>query len=226
VDSFLQRIFDWSEVWSLFIPMLVLAFNRKQPAYLKPVIIYLWLALPLNLVCDIIADYYEQLPTWLQYNNPLYNIHSLLRFACFGAFFLLLKQSFFPSLEKVILFVFVGLVALNFVFVDRFFNGGMLSGNLLAAEAYFLLIYCLLYYLSQLKKDVEVLMGGPEFWIVTGLCVYVVINFFVFLFYVPMMQENPELAALMWNVHNVAYILLNSFIAKAFHEPVGSFHRS
>ena len=224
--DFLDRIFNWSEVWSLFIPLLVLFFSRKQPPVFRPVVLYLWLALPLNLLCDIIDSYWLHLPEWLQYNNPLYNVHSLLRFACFAAFFLLLRQTFFLRLQRSLLSLFPALVMLNFIFVDRFFNGERLSGNLLAAEAYFLLIFCLLYYLSQLKAEVDVLKSGPEFWIVTGLCIYVVVNFFVFLFYVPMMNENSGLARLMWNVHNVAYILFNTFLAKAFYESDRSYDRS
>jgi hypothetical protein len=32
-----------------------------------------------------------------------------------------------------------------------------------------------------------------------------------------MMKDNPALAASMWNVHNVAYILLCIFIARSFY---------
>ena len=58
-----------------------------------------------------------------------------------------------------------------------------------------------------------------DFWVVTGLSIYVVINFFVFLFYVPLLTENPDLADRMWSIHNLAYITMCIFIAKAFYEP-------
>jgi hypothetical protein len=108
-------------------------------------------------------------------------------------------------------------VIINFTFFENFFNPLHLSGNLLAAEGYLLLIYCMLYYLSRLKDEIEVLTSGKDFWVVTGLSIYVVINFFVFLFYVPMLKENPQLAINMWSVHNVAYIILCIFISKAFY---------
>jgi hypothetical protein len=112
------------------------------------------------------------------------------------------------------------ILILNFTFIEDFSNPDHLSGNLLAAEAYLLLIYCMQYYLAQLIDDVQTLSGGHEFWIVTGLSIYVVINFFVFLFYVPMITENDFLAVKMWSVHNIAYIILCIFITKAFYDPV------
>jgi hypothetical protein len=213
----LQLIFDWSEVWTLLIPLFVLIVNTKQPAFLKPVIIYLLLALPINLIGDIIADYKKYFPSWLQSNTPLYNIHSIVRFTCFCYFFISLKQPYFLQLKKILPLVSFLFIIVNFGFFENFFNVDSLSGNLLSAEAYLLLVYCMLYYLAQLRDETDKISGGPDFWIVTGLSIYVVINFFVFLFYVPMIKENPELANNMWSVHNVAYITFSVFIAKAFY---------
>jgi hypothetical protein len=76
----------------------------------------------------------------------------------------------------------------------------------------------MLYYLSVLNdEDDDTAFKGPVFWIVTGLSIYVVINFFVFLFYVPMITQNLVLALDIWNVHNAAYIILCLFIARALY---------
>lgn len=216
LDLFLQ-ILNWSEVWAIFIPLLVLLLTRKQPAYLRPVIIYLWIALVLNLTGDMIGDYKAHLPGWLHSNNILYNIHSLVRFFCFSYFFLLLGRNFAGTLDKLINISAFIFVVYNFVFIEKFNNFDHLSGNLLATEAYVLLIYCMQYYLFQLKTDTSEFKKKKDFWIVTGLSIYVVINFFVFLFYVPLLTENPNLADQMWSVHNLAYITLCIFIAKAFY---------
>lgn len=217
VNTVLQRIYDWAEVWALLIPLSVLHFHPKQPQYLKPVVIYLWIALALNLVGDIIGDFKAHLPSWMQSNNPLYNLHSIVRFACFAAFFTALKQPFFGRIRKILAIVSVLFVLLNFTVNENFLYTENLSGNLLSFEAYLLLVYCLLYYLSQLKSDVESITSGADFWVATGLCVYVVINFFVFLFYVPMIKEDWVLADKMWSVHNLAYILFCAFLAKSFY---------
>ena len=213
------KILDWSEVWAIFIPLLVLLIKREQPQFLKPLIIYLWLALVLNLVGDTIGDFKIYLPHWLHSNNVLYNIHSLVRFFCFSYFFLLLGKNFRGNIDKLINFGALIFILYNFIFVEKFNNFDHLSGNLLATEAYVLLVYCMQYYLFQLRADTAEFKRKKDFWIVTGLSIYVVVNFFVFLFYVPMLTENPKLADQMWNVHNLAYITLCIFIAKAFYVP-------
>lgn len=112
------------------------------------------------------------------------------------------------------------MVLLNYLFLENYFDKNAINGNLFTIEAYFLLIYCLLYYLSQLRDETEDFRQNKEFWIVTGLSIYVVINFFMFLFYVPMIQQNELLAEKMWSVHNMAYILLCLFITKAIYVPL------
>jgi len=78
----------------------------------------------------------------------------------------------------------------------------------------------MLYYLAELKED-DNLFEGPHFWIVTGLSIYLVTNFFVFLFYAPMLSVDVNLAINIWNVHNIAFIIFCVFITKAFYGTAG-----
>ncbi len=212
------------------IPLAAWFANRHQPAYLKPVIVYLWVALTINIACDVIAEYYEYLPPWLQYNPPFYNLHSVVRFGCFACFFIWLKPAYYAKIVNLLPPAFFFLVILNFLSRENFFYKDLISSDLLTAEAYFLLIFCLLYYLSHLKDEKDDLASGPHFWITTGLCVYVVINFFVFLFYGALAKSNVEadyqLAGTIWNVHNIAYILFSFFIAIAFYVSPRPNHRT
>ena len=217
MTGILDQILNWSEVWAIFIPLLVLIFRREQPAFLKPVIIYLWFALVINLVGDTIGDFKAYLPGWLHSNNILYNIHSLVRFACFSFFFQMLGKEFRNRFDRIVNLVALLFIILNFTLIEKFNNPNHLSGNLLSTEAYVLLIYCMQYYLLQLKADAGKFAERKDFWVVTGLSIYVVINFFVFLFYVPMLKENPVLADEIWTVHNLAYITLCIFITRAFY---------
>jgi hypothetical protein len=189
------------------------------------VVVYLWLALALNLFCDIIGDFKKpfHFPAWLQSNNPIYNIHSLVRFACFSYFFISLPQPQFKTFKKIIAVVFLLYFVIDFAFFENFFFFNHLSGNLLSAEAYLLLIYGMLYYLGVLNDEDDTAFKGPVFWIATGLSVYVVINFFVFLFYVPMITQNIVLALDIWKVHNVAYIILCLFITRALYATTGKY---
>ncbi len=219
MSSVFFSILNWSEVWALLIPLFVLMVRRKQPSYMKPVILYLWSALLLNLICDILSKYNDTHRGNEISNNPLYNIHSIVRFVCFSYFFILLKQKFFKPVNKFIPIIYFLFVAINFSVNENFFYKKHISGNLLSMEAFLLLIYCMLYYLSQLKSEVGSITGTKNFWVVTGLAIYVAANFFVFLFYIPMITENSIVANNMWNVHNISYILLCTFISKAFYVP-------
>ena len=222
MTGLLQLILDWSEVWAILVPLSVLLFRKSQPAFLKPVIYYLWVALLLNTVGDIISELKEDFPSWLHWlrsNNVLYNIHSLIRFALFTYFFRLLGNLFRSNLDKFINVAAFIFLIINFLFFENFFNPDHLSGNLLATEAFVLLLYCMQYYLSKLTDENEGFSRTKDFWVVTGLSIYVVVNFFVFLFYVPLLSENTDLSVKMWNVHNVAYIVLCIFIARAFYVP-------
>lgn len=191
---------------------------------MTPVVVYLCLALVLNLFGDVIADFKRSyhFPSWLQSNNPIYNLHSVLRFGCFSYFFMSLPQTRFKTFKKTIIIVFVLFFVVNFAFFEQFFYPNHLSGNLLSAEAYLLLIYGMLYYLTVLSDEDDAAFKGPVFWIVTGLSLYVVINFFVFLFYVPMITQKGVLALDIWNVHNVAYIILCFFITRSFYATTGN----
>jgi len=215
--DYLLKILAWSEVWALLIPLIVLLFNRRQPTVLKPIIIYLWLAFILNLGIDIIVlinVYYQK---FVMSNNFLYNMHSVVRFVCFGFYFMQLPQASFTNFKKVLAAVSITFIVINFSLFENFFNYNSFSGNLLATEAYILLVYCMLYYLAELKDDSKYLFASPDFWVVTGLSIYVVINFFVFLFYLPMIDVDEDLAVNIWNVHNIAFIIFCLFITKAFY---------
>jgi hypothetical protein len=225
MKDFFLGILDWSEVWALIIPLIVLLFNRQQPTTLKPIIIYVWIAFILNLGIDIIMvlrdhnlDWIEtHFPEWFKTNNPLYNIHSVARFICFSSYFMHLSPASFAKFKKLLAVASVIFIVINFSIFENFFNPRSFSGNLLAAEAYILLVYCMLYYLSELKDDSKNLFAGPDFWVVTGLSIYVVINFFVFLFYLPMIDVDEDLAVNIWNVHNIAFIIFCLFITKGLY---------
>jgi len=215
--DFLSEILNWSEVWALIIPLIVILFNRRQPTTLKPIIIYLWLAFILNFCIDIIMLINVYYHKSVMSNNFLYNMHSVVRFVCFSSYFIQLPQASFTKFKKVLAAASVTFIVINFSLFEDFFNYDSFSDNLLVTEAYVLLIYCMLYYLSELKDDSKNLFNGPDFWVVTGLSLYVVVNFFVFLFYLPMIDVDVNLAVNIWNVHNIAFIIFCIFITKGLY---------
>ena len=216
----MQVALDWSEVWALVIPLSVLLFRRQQPSSLLPVIVYVWLGFLVNAIIDAIMAVNMTLPNSNLTNNPFYNIHSVIRFGCFSFYFISIQRNSFRKIKLALGSLGLLFLVINFIFFENFFNRDSFSGNLLTVEAYLLLVYCMLYYLAELKED-DNLFEGPHFWIVTGLSIYLVTNFFVFLFYAPMLSVDVNLAINIWNVHNIAFIIFCVFITKAFYGTAG-----
>ena len=217
----LQTILDWSEVWALLIPLFAWIIIKHPQPGMKPVIVYLLIALVLNVFGDFIAEFKKFIPTLPRSNNPIYNIHSLVRFGCFSWFFIQMGATYYQRVQSAILVLYITLIAFNFIFIENFFNPAHLSGNLLTIESFLLLASCMVFYLALLKNDTSLPSKQKSFWVTTGLSIFFVINFFVFLFYVPLINENRQLTNWMWNFHNIAYITLCIFITKAFYVPAG-----
>ena len=219
----INLFFDWSEAWALLIPIAFLFFKRNKERYLRPIIIYVLLAFFINLFSDIIAVYISRtppgvFPQYLHGNSFLYNTHSIVRFACFSHFFLLLNPPFLSQLKKGIQWVGLIFTIVYFSF-ENFNNSKHISADFLAIEAFLMLIFCLLYFLNQLRDNDYKSLQSPDFYIVLGLSIYVVINFFIFLFYIPMINTDIALANHIWNVHNIAFVVFCIFLAKAFYTP-------
>ncbi len=212
------KILDWSEVWALLIPLVVLLRAIKQPSYLKPVIVYLCIALPLNILTDVIADFRKvyTLPAWLESNNYLYNVHSIVRLVCFAFFFNRVNPRFLGKYKIGFYVASLLVIIINFTF-ENFFRFNSFSSFLLAFESAILLFHCLQFYLSKLQEEEAGWMQQPDFWIVTGLSIYVTFNFFYFLFYTTLIDnKHIQLVMSMWYLHNVTYIILCILISKAF----------
>jgi hypothetical protein len=210
-----QTVIDWSEVWALLIPIL---FHKKQPAIIKPVVFYVWAALIINLAIDLTWKFRNILPDAYNSNNYLYNLHSVIRFFLFSTFFIRLRQPFLVTIKKLIPFAFLAFIMINFGFYENFFDYWKLSSRLLAVEAILLLFYTLQYYLFKINDHAEVNIFNSDFWIVTGLGIFVTFNFFIFLLYNELTLRLQYFAITLWNVHNISYIIFNLFIAKGFYE--------
>ncbi len=215
VIQILNLILDWSEVWALLIPLTVLLYFPKQPHFYRPIIAYLCIALLINLCIDVIWKFKYSLPLNFRNNNLLYNLHSIIRFLLFSSFFIKLNQPFLNRLKIIIPIALLILVALNFIYFESIL---FVSSRLFTFEAAALLFFCLQYFLFILQTDTTSVKGQPGFWVVMGLSIYVAASFFIFLFYQTLANNYRNLAFIVWDIHNVFYIILCIFIGKAFYE--------
>jgi hypothetical protein len=214
----LQAIFDWSEVWALLIPLIFIFRHKTQPSFLSPIVYYVYIALVLNIAANVIYNQKKinlDLP-W--HNNVLiYNIHSIARLFLFAWFFILLKQPFFAPLKGMIPWLFLAFVIINFTFFESLI-GKTISARLHIIEASILLFYCLQYYLYLLKEEETSYKRSMSFWVVTGLSIFVITNFPVYLFYNPLTSNDVEFAIYIWKIHKIAHIIFCVFLAKAFYD--------
>ena len=223
---FLDDLSNWSEVWALLIPLFFILRAKTIPQYLRPVRLYVILALPLNLFAILIQIYKARWGfkegDFLWSNNFLYNTHSIIRLILFSWFFILLRQRFLHRAKAVLPFIFMGMAIVNFAFFESFATT-ILSSRLLATEAAILLFYCLSYFIYLLIEERGTsLKKQPGFWVVTGLSIYVSASFFIFLSYNYLYIRGFEVFATdIWDVHNVSYIILCTCIAKAFSQNYG-----
>lgn len=217
MGSFFKDILDWSEAWAPLIPIAVWIRHKKQPGYLKPVVFYVCFALITDLLIDLIWKFRTAIPRPWNSNNWLYNLHSIVRLLLFTRFFILLHQPFLERLKWLAPLLFLLFAAVNFSVYERFFDYNNLSSRLLAMEAGLLLFYCLQYYYYKVKEDLEIGQSQPDFWVVTGLGIYVVVNFFIFLLYKELAVYYTRFAVDIWSIHNLSYILFHIFLAKAFY---------
>src|SRR5262245_13169425 len=125
-----HQILAWSEVWALVIPLIFMIVYKGGLEYMKPIRWYVWITLLINFAIVMIYHYKVpwHFPDFLQSNNFLYNVHSIVRFFSFGWFFLLLKQPFLVTFKKLIMVGFAIYVPVNFIFFQDFFAYQSFSG--------------------------------------------------------------------------------------------------
>lgn len=216
--NFFTEIIDWSEVWALLIPLTVLVCKRSVTQAAIPLVIYTCIALVLNLLQDYIwknqlVFFYSSQPGD---NNIIYNIHSIIRLLLFSWFFINIKQPFQYKIKKIVPIVFVIITFANFVFLGNKFTN--FSSRLLGLEALGILYYCMVYFLNLLIDEAGIpYKKNATFWMVTGISIYVVINFPIFIFYKSFSETAQKFAIDIWDLHNITYIMLCFFLAKYFY---------
>lgn len=208
MGSMLQAILDWSEVWAITIPLLVILFNRQRHHWQKPIITYVVLAFFLNIWIDLI--WIGNRHDWFELdNNILYNIHSLIRLFLFSWFFNLISSN-----RKLYLAVSVLFAIASIVIFIRFDRIQEFSSILMALESAILLFYCLYYFISVLRSEKSnTAVTSPYLFFIIGLTLYTAVNFFIFLFYEYLTENYRDYAIDIWDIHNIAYIVFCVLIA-------------
>lgn len=209
------RILQWSEVWSLLIPLTIIFVYRTRVPGMRLVVLYICIAFVLNLAATLISVYRLSLPSSLDNNNILYNLHSFTRVLLFSWYILSLKLIRPSWLPKIILPVYILFVLINFIFFE---HPLFLSSRLFSAESIVLLVLCLLFFISSMRDESEInWLRHPSFLVCTGISLYEAITFFIFLFFYPLIEKNREFGMLTMRIFSVSYIILCLLLALALY---------
>lgn len=216
MHNLINQILDWSEVWALAIPLAVMLWSKKNPAAAKPMAVYVCVALVINFLQDYIWKNHLvfSFSSRKGDNAVFYNIHSIIRFLLFSWFFIQITQPFLQQFKKMIFLAIIMIILVSYIFFESFLK---FSGPMLAIEAGGILFYCLLFYINLLMLDDETAYKkDAAFWLITGISIYMVINFPLFLFYNALSEKFKAFAVDIWDLHNVTYCLLCIFMARYF----------
>jgi hypothetical protein len=212
-----QLIINWSEAWAPVICLITYLLCNKKTAGASLLLVYVVAAIILNWLADFEWQCHYLMPRWLNSNNILYNIHSIVRTSVFATIFIRFAADKKEKLFNFFLLLLYLLFALiNFIFIQSIM---IFSSNLFSAEDIILLIMslrCLWHIFSDANnKDY---LRRPLFWIASGISIYEAADFFIFVFYSSLLHSQTYFAAHIWNMHDGFYVLFCLFLSKAIYE--------
>jgi hypothetical protein len=208
------EILNWSEVWALLIPLTVYVSQRNNARLLLPLQWYLFFGLILNLFITLISNIHEIVVMFYGSNHIFYNLHSVVKVAFFGWFIMRYLPPASANIIKLV-FVFYGaFILFNFSFFE---SPMVFSSRLLTIESIILIFLGISWYLYTLHDDGRREYNrGVVFLVITGIVIYESVNFFIFLFYKQLIVPERNFALLIWNVHDIAFVVMCIFLARAF----------
>lgn len=200
----------WTEIWATLLPIFVWIIKNPQDAYLKPVKIYLTVAICFY-IC-IFSAYFKIIHN----NHFYYTLISVCRLSCFTWFFARLQLLHNKKIIPVVYGTAIILIVFNFIFFEDFLTA--FSSTTFSLEALILLVLCIWHFLKKLRTDEVSKRTDTSSFIVMGLAVYEAVCFPLFLFYNELINSNNHYAAYVWNiVQNTNYLIFCLFIARAFY---------
>src|SRR6185436_8896407 len=125
--KFLQTLSDWSEVWALLIPLIVIIVSRPKEKQIRVLVWYVIIGFILNFATTFMIEFRNLVPSWLYIdnminNNIVYNIHSMFRVLLFSWYIINIRQYQFTFFFKTFLVAYLVFIFINFtIFESPFF---------------------------------------------------------------------------------------------------------
>ena len=117
--KFLQTLSDWSEVWALLIPLIVIIVSRPKEKQIRVLVWYVIIGFILNFATTFMIEFRNLVPSWLYIdnminNNIVYNIHSMFRVLLFSWYIINIRQYQFTFFLKILLAAYLVFIFINF----------------------------------------------------------------------------------------------------------------
>ena len=211
----IKTIRNWSEVWALLIPLTIIIRSRSRIPDMYPVVLYVWFALILNSISTTMFVYHKSMPSFLQNNNILYNLHSFLRVTFLGFYIYHIREHRYTFIYRALIFIYIIFVVCNFIFFESIL---FFSTRIFSAESIVLLTLCLSFFVRSMQDDSDInWLKHPAFLICAGISFYEAVNFFIFLLYYPLSDKDVSFIRALWTVHNITFVILCLMIALALY---------
>ncbi len=216
-----QFLRDWSEVWPLLIPLIIILIYRPKGHNLKWLIFYVITAFILNFLAIFFIEYYYLVPNWANNgNNIFYNLHSFVLTIFFSLYIITVRKYKYVAFLKALIIIYLAFVLVNFAFWEP---PQILSTRHFTAGSIVLLICCMFYFFRSIIEESQTnWLKHPTFIICAAVCLYEAITFFIFLFIYPMYNRtyNKDLsfAFLMMRIYQVIFVVFCILLALALYQ--------
>lgn len=204
MDTLFVLIKRWIEVWPFLIPLSIFLFTKKN-AKGNILFIFTFISFLISLLANMIWQYSYAFPVSFRNNNILYNLGSISR-TVFPAVYLLQIETIKPlKFLRYLLFVYLTFLLINFIFFDSLF---LLSTNQHAGESILMLIICIAFFLHLIIDD-EIYFNTvkPALILCTGISIYESINFFIYLFFYPVLKTDFKFSTKIYEASQYSFVL-------------------
>ncbi|RDC62872.1 hypothetical protein AHMF7616_01471 [Adhaeribacter pallidiroseus] len=157
------------------------------------------------------ANFYDKI--LLQNNLFLYHLNCGASFLILSIYYF--RISAFKSIRFFILVMFFVFTVFFTVNILTWENLQSFNSNSYSVASLFIVIYSFLYYLENLLRPATVaITKSKDFWFITGFFTYYASCFFIFVTFKKLTQSNTKDVGLLWQIHNVLYLILCIYLFK------------
>lgn len=223
MNSLLQVLDDWLEVWPIVIPLIIILIYRPKEPQIRPLIIYIYIAFVLNLAATLVIAFFYSLPLSLRNNTYLYNIHAVVRVMFFSWYIFSIR---WQNKMNVLVSILTAFLIFTVIHFWRFFSLMEFSNILHSLEAVLLIALCALFFLNIINDDSEKdWMSEPSLLICIGIGIFETVALFIYLFFYELSNKDHDFGKITMTIRKLSYLILCIMIGIAMLKTMRSYNK-